>query len=68
LEMIGVLAVNVRGFPVPRARIAASAGIEEVVSLVAAGSPGPVFDEYAFQRAVLRITEGREGLLRRITG
>jgi hypothetical protein len=42
LELVGILAVNVPGFPVPRtqAAIAASAGEGEVLALVAAGIVG----------------------------
>lgn len=37
-ELVGMLAVNVPGFPIPRARMVASAeGVEEVMTLVAAG-------------------------------
>jgi len=37
-ELVGLLAVNVPGFPVPRARLVASAeGVDEVMALVAAG-------------------------------
>jgi len=37
-ELVGLLAVNVPGFPVPRARLVASAeGVDEVLALVAAG-------------------------------
>jgi hypothetical protein len=37
-ELVGMLAVNVPGFPVPRARLVASGqGVDEVMALVAAG-------------------------------
>lgn len=43
LEMVGLLAVNVPGFPVPRAQALAAGGaeIEETFALVAAGIPEP---------------------------
>jgi 2'-5' RNA ligase len=41
LELVGMLAVNVPGFPVPRAEAITAAGEqEEVLALVAAGIPG----------------------------
>lgn len=43
LEMVGVLAVNVAGYPVPRARVAAGAP-EQTLALVAAGATRPASD------------------------
>lgn len=45
LELVGVLAVNVPGYPVPRARVASVGdGETEVVALVAAGATRPATD------------------------
>lgn len=41
LDLAAVLAVNVPGYPVPRARVASGAGETEVVALVAAGATRP---------------------------
>lgn len=45
LEMVAALHVNTAGFPIPRYQLAASAGEEQVFSLVAAGALPRVIDE-----------------------
>jgi 2'-5' RNA ligase len=44
LDLAAVLAVNVPGYPVPRARVASGAGEPEIVALVAAGATRPATD------------------------
>lgn len=45
LEMVAALHVNTAGFPIPRYQLAASAGEEQVYSLVAAGALPRVIDD-----------------------
>lgn len=64
LDLFAALAVNVQGFPVPRARLVASAAGSELerVALLAAGALLPAFDVAAFDRQLAVLAASADGV------